>query len=131
MATPFHCRIVTPADAVFDAPVTYVSFPAWDGQQGVLAGQSPLLSRLGIGRCTIEAEGGNSTFHVDGGFAQVQDNTLTLLTERATPLSELSARDAEKELAEANRRVTESGVDRAAVEAQQARARTKLAMARG
>jgi F-type H+-transporting ATPase subunit epsilon len=130
VAKTFRCSIVTPVAAVFDDEVTYASFPAWDGQQGMLPGQSPLLTRLGIGSLRLDfPEGGSRWFMVDGGFAQVQDGSLTLLTEGATPAEQLSAQEATAELAEANARVTKAGEDRARVERDQQRAIAKKAVA--
>ena len=45
----FHCSIVTPTETIFDDEVVYASIPAYDGQHGVIWGQSPLLTRLGYG----------------------------------------------------------------------------------
>jgi len=131
VAKTFRCTIVTPADAVFDEDVSYVSFPAWDGQHGVMHGQSPLLSRLGIGAMRIERAGGagNCRFHVDGGFAQVCGGALTILTEQASLPEDISAAEAEAELAEANVRATADGANRDDVENAQERARTRRAMA--
>jgi len=126
-----RCSIVTPAAAVLDEEVRYVSFPAWDGQQGVAAGMSPLLTKLGIGPLRVDMTGGGSRwFFVDGGFAQVQDNVLTILTEHATPADELSATDAQSELAAANERAIEGGIERVEAEAAQQRARAKVTLAR-
>ncbi len=131
MATTFRCSIVTPAEAVFDDQVTYASFPAWDGQHGVMTGQSPLLSRLGYGSLRLDfAAGGSRWYLVEGGFAQVQNGELTLLTDRATPAERLSLQEAEAELAEATARVTAAGEDRAQVVRDQQRALAKQAMAR-
>jgi F-type H+-transporting ATPase subunit epsilon len=132
MAKTFHCAIITPSEKVFDHEVTYASFPAWDGQHGAIAGQSPLLSELGIGSLRLDfPEGGSRWYLLEEGFAQVQDGTLTLLTNRATPAETLTLEEAEQELAEASARVLSSGVDRDAVERDQQRALAKRAMARG
>lgn len=130
MADTFQCTIVTPDATAFDDEVTYVSYPAWDGQQGVMVDQSPFLARLGIGGLRIDRQGSSSWFWVDGGFAQVQDNVLTILTERARTPDELSADEAEKLLADANSRAVQGGGDQAQAEADQARGRTQLALAR-
>jgi len=135
MPGTFRCSIVTPSDSVFEEDVTYVSFPAWDGQQGVMGGQSPLLSRLGAGALRVDLPGGTRrSFWVAGGFAQVQQNVLTILTELAADPADLSAQSAEEELRKANARaVSGSGHtqdERRLAEAAQARARTKRAMAR-
>lgn len=131
MATGFHCTIVTPTETVFDHEVTYASFPAWDGQHGVIAGQSPMLSRLGIGALRLDfAEGGSRVYLLEGGFAQVHENQLTLLTNRATPAEQLSLEDAEAALAEANSRVASGGEDRATIDRDQQRALEARALAR-
>ena len=130
MAKTLQCSIVTPVETVLERPVQYATFPAWDGQQGVIAGQSPLLSRLAIGALRLDfPEGGSQWYLVEGGFAQVQDDSLTLLTSRATPADELSLEEAEAELAEANARITTETADLARVEQDQQRALAKKALA--
>jgi F-type H+-transporting ATPase subunit epsilon len=134
VADAFRCTIVTPDEAIFDEDVTYVSMPSWDGQQGVMSGQSPLLTRLGIGSLRIDRNGSDAlVYWVDGGFARADGSTLTILTEHAVLPQDLSATEAEKELAAANTHAIEGGhtsaEDRRRAEDAQARARTKRAMA--
>jgi F-type H+-transporting ATPase subunit epsilon len=139
----FHCSIVTPSEKIFDEAVSYVSFPSWDGQHGVMAGQSPMLSALAIGPVRVDLPGGESRWWLlDGGFAQVQSResgqsgpeanecTLTLLTASATAADELSVEEAEKLLAEASGRVTSAGTELAQVERDQQRALAGKALAR-
>jgi F-type H+-transporting ATPase subunit epsilon len=129
-AKTFRCTIVTPSRPVFDDEVQYVSFPAWDGQQGVMVGQSPLLTRLGIGSLRLEhPDGREQRYAVDGGFAEVREGVFTVLTRHAIAREDLSAEEAEAELRQANARAVASGVDRAEVEAQQLLARTKRRLA--
>jgi len=112
MAQTFTCSIVTPTETVFDEDVVYVSFPAWDGQQGVMAGQSPLLSPPGTGALRVDLPGGETHWYLlERGFAQVQDGALTLLTDRVTPAGDLSVEDAEAALGEimTDRRFGEAG----------------------
>lgn len=131
MATTFHCTIITPVEKVFDREVAYASFPAWDGQHGAIAGQSPMVSALGIGPLRLDCtEGGSRRYLLEGGFAQIADGTLTLLTDRATPAESLALEETEAELAEANARVLAAGGDRAAIERDQQRALAKRALAR-
>lgn len=126
----YRCSIVTPAESVFDGEVEYVSYQAWDGQQGIMAEQSPILSKLGIGSVRLDLkEGGSQWYLLDGGFCQAGDGQLTLLTERALPAENLSREEAQAELAEANARVTTEGEDRRTVEHDQQFALAKKAMA--
>jgi F-type H+-transporting ATPase subunit epsilon len=130
LANTFRCSIVTPTKSVLDEDVTYLSLPAWDGQQGVMAGQSPLLTKLGIGPLRLDfPEGGSRWFLIENGFAQVQNDTVTLLTEAAVPAETISKQEADAELAEANARVTSTVEDRTKVEQDQARAMVKKHLA--
>lgn len=130
MAKTFRCSIVTPTREVLDDEVTYATFQAWDGQMGVMAGESPVLTQLGIGSARLDfPEGGSRWYLVDGGFAQIQNNTLTLLTEHAIAAETLSLEEAGAELAEANARITQSDIDRAKVERDQQRAMAKKTLA--
>ena len=131
MATTFRCNIVTPTESVLDDEITYASVPAWDGQLGVMTGQSPLLTKLGYGSLRLDfPEGGSRWFLLDGGFAQVQDGELTLITDQANPAETLSIEEAEAELAEANARITTPGEDQEKVVKDQQRAMAKKVLAK-
>ena len=124
---------MTPVASVFEGDLVYASVPAWDGQFGMMPGESPSLTKLGVGALRMDfppPDGGSRWFLIDGGFAQVQGDSLTLLTEGATPAETLNINQAEAELAEANARVTKPGEDRAKVERDQQRALAKIALAR-
>ena len=132
----FTCAIVTPSDAVLDTAASYASFEAWDGQQGVASGASAFLTKLGTGVVTVQAEGGPTrVFVLDGGFAQMDGKRLTLLTERAMEGSGIDSAAAERELAEANAKVTAAADraltldERAGIERAQRLARAKIAAA--
>lgn len=130
VAKSFRCTIVTPSAAILDDEVTYVSFPAWDGQMGMMPGRSPLLTRLGVGTLRLDfVEGGSRWFLVDSGFAQVQGGNLTLLTERAMPSEQVSMQSAEAELAEANARASAGGRDMQKIEHAQQLALAKKSIA--
>jgi F-type H+-transporting ATPase subunit epsilon len=127
----FPCKIVTPSQEAFCGEATYVSFPAWDGQYGMLKGLAPLLSNLAPGSLRIDTVEGESRWYlIEGGFAHVYGDGLTLVTEGAIPAEQLRLDEAEAELAEANARVISDGKDRAKVELQQRVAMAKVALAK-
>ncbi|MCE2884537.1 MAG: F0F1 ATP synthase subunit epsilon [Planctomycetaceae bacterium] len=127
-----RCNVVTPTESVLDSEATYVEFPAWDGQKGVAPGAAPFLVRLGEGRLRIERSGGADVFLLDGGFAQMNGGTLTILADSVTLASGLSAADAEKELAAANAQSTTRGTleSRSQAEHRQRLAYARVALAR-
>lgn len=87
MAQTFQCTLVTPESSVFDEPVVYANLPAHDGQMGVLANRAPLVVQLGKGRLEVQLPSGSlRRFQIEGGFAQMNHNRLTLLSEKAADL---------------------------------------------
>ena len=97
----FHCSVITPERAVLEADATFVAFPAHDGEVGILPGRAPLLFKLGIGVLRVESGTGEEQLFVDGGFAQMVDNRLTLLTEQAKRAEDIDHGAAERALSEA------------------------------
>jgi F-type H+-transporting ATPase subunit epsilon len=105
LAKTFNCSLVTPERLMLDKQVTYADIPVWDGQMGLQAGHSPVLAKLGDGVLRIDyADGASDWYFVGGGFAQMKDNKLTVLTSDAIKSDEVVRADAEKLLTEANTR---------------------------
>jgi F-type H+-transporting ATPase subunit epsilon len=102
MANTFHCSVITPERAVLETEATFVAFPAHDGEVGILKDRAPLLYRMGIGELRVESPEGNHVLFVAGGFAQMVENRLTLLTEQAQRIDEIDPAAVERSLAEAH-----------------------------
>lgn len=97
----FHCSVITPERAVLEADATFVAFPAHDGEVGILKNHAPLLYKLGVGVLRVETPEEKHAFFVDGGFAQMVENRLTLLTEQARPVAEIDRAAADRAREEA------------------------------
>ncbi len=97
----FQCSIITPERKVLDCEARFVAFPAHDGEMGVLTNRAPLVCKLGIGLLRVEATDRKHVMMIDEGFAQVVENRLTILTERAVGFEEIDAPTAEQALIEA------------------------------
>ena len=76
--------VISPERTVFEGSADMVVAPAWDGELGVLKGHAPLLALLGDGTLRITEGGHESRFHVRGGFLQVVDDVVTVLSEEAS-----------------------------------------------
>lgn len=100
-----QCVMVTPERTLFDQVVDFVALPLVDGELGVLPGRSPLIGRLGYGELRMREGGTVRRYFVDSGFAQVRDDVVTILTNRAIPAAEIDAAAAEKDLQQAQARV--------------------------
>src|SRR5437773_4618368 len=85
-----QCVIVTPERAVLDEPVDFVALPMYDGELGVLPGRAPLIGRLGFGELRTRRATDTRRYYIDGGFAQVRANVVTVLTPRALRAEEIN-----------------------------------------
>jgi F-type H+-transporting ATPase subunit epsilon len=94
-----QCVVVTPERAVLDQTVDFVALPMYDGELGVLPGRAPLIGRLGYGELRIRHDGQTEVYFVDGGFAQVRSNIVTVLTPRAIKGTDINVQAAEQLLA--------------------------------
>ena len=72
--------IVTPESTALDKQVDSVVLPLFDGEKGILAGHAPMIGRLGKGKLRIKDGSSEESFAIDGGFVQVEGNTVSILT---------------------------------------------------
>ncbi len=75
--------VVSPEATVFQGDADSVVAPAWDGEVGILRGHAPLMALLGEGTLRVERGGSTQRFRVSGGFLQVVDDRVTVLSESA------------------------------------------------
>lgn len=86
-----RCQVVTPEKTLFDKTVDFVALPLLDGELGVLPGRTPLVGRLGYGELRTKTNESVDRYFLDGGFAQIRDNLVTILTSRALPANEIDS----------------------------------------
>jgi F-type H+-transporting ATPase subunit epsilon len=122
------CVVVTPERAVLDADFDSVVLPMYDGELGVLPGRAPLIGRLGYGELRLRNGANVERYFIDGGFAQVRANVVTVLTPRAKKASEINVAKVEEELEAALKPALSPEAQEAALKAQQ-RARAQLRIA--
>jgi F-type H+-transporting ATPase subunit epsilon len=97
-AAAVQCVVVTPERAVLDEAADFVALPMYDGELGVLRGRAPLIGRLGYGELRIRRDGDIRRYYVDGGFAQVRNNVVTVLTPRAVRAEDINEAEATRAL---------------------------------
>jgi F-type H+-transporting ATPase subunit epsilon len=96
-----RCVIVTPERAVLDAITELVVLPMYDGELGVQAGRAPFVGQLAPGELRLRSGSAVARFFVDGGFAQVRNNVVNVLTPKAMPAADVTGAKAEAAHAEA------------------------------
>jgi F-type H+-transporting ATPase subunit epsilon len=84
MAERLKVAIISPENTIYEGEADMVVAPAWDGEVGVLRGHAPMLVLLGAGEMRIKSGGDEQRFHVEGGFMQVADDVVTVLSEGAS-----------------------------------------------
>ena len=75
--------VISPEAVLFEGQVDSVVAPAFDGQVGILTGHAPMLTLLGVGELRLGGEGSGRRFLVEGGFLQVADDHVRVVTEKA------------------------------------------------
>ena len=98
----FHCRVVTPERIVVECDAKFAAVPAHDGEIGFLRHRAPLLCKLDVGALRIHRDDDSwLVYYVDGGFAEMAGDELTVLTEDAKLPQSLDPGDAEESLSAA------------------------------
>jgi F-type H+-transporting ATPase subunit epsilon len=103
----FHCVVMTPKAKVLECKTPSVILPAHDGQVGIWRNHMPMLVELGLGLMEVKGsdeegqEHKDCTLLVDGGFARISQNVLTILTYEATAPEDVTKAKAEQMLAKA------------------------------
>lgn len=99
MAGELTLRVITPDRIVLDETAEAVQIPAIDGLMGILPRHAAMVAALDAGVLTYRTGGREQVLFVSGGFAEVRDGTVRLVTqagEQATEIDEERARAAEK-----------------------------------
>lgn len=127
----FHLSVVTPEREVLSLEAKFVSFPAYDGEMGILTQRAPLLAKLGAGLLRVdEVTGAKRRLFIAGGFAQMVDDKLTLLTEEALEPEKVTAELAKNALAAAAKLPSRSEAENQRRAQATARARAMAHLAR-
>ena len=95
------CIVVTPEETAFEQEAEFVALPLFDGEIGIAPAHSPLIGRLGFGEMRVRQGSQVDRFYVDGGFVQVRDNIVSVLTNRAVPAAEVDGEQAREQLEQA------------------------------
>ena len=96
-----HCIVVTPEETAFETDADSIIVPLFDGEKGVLTNHAPMIGRLGNGALTIKTGGTSESHYVEGGFIQVLDNVVSILTNRVAAIEDFNKDDLEVNLRDA------------------------------
>ena len=93
-----NVRVITPDKVVWDAMAEELILPSSTGQIGVLTDHAPLLTALDIGVMKLKSDAGWTSIVLMEGFAEVEDNKVTILCNGAEEGSSIDLQTAQAEL---------------------------------
>ncbi|MTH65410.1 F0F1 ATP synthase subunit epsilon [Paracoccus shanxieyensis] len=106
MADTMQFDLVSPERNLVSVPVREVRLPGAEGDLSAMPGHAPAIVNLRPGLVTVVAADGTETqFAVTGGFAEINNESVTLLAERGHPRAEMTQGVYDEMLAHAQRRV--------------------------
>ena len=123
-----NLEIVTPEKKVLNEAVDSVTIPTASGEVGILENHAPLISSLKAGVLTYTKTGATERLVITGGFVEVSQNNVSILTDTAETAAEIDVENARAEREAAERElnawsgsVEESEAQRERLERAQAR----------
>ncbi|MEM9734082.1 MAG: F0F1 ATP synthase subunit epsilon [Pseudomonadota bacterium] len=92
MADTFSFELVSPEKLLVSGQAEMATISGVDGDMGVMANHSAVMTSLRPGLISVKMENGNEdSYFVRGGFADVTPEGLTVLAEYAIPRAEVTA----------------------------------------
>ena len=109
MADTMQFDQVSPERNQVSVPVREVRLPGAEGDLTAMPGHAPAIVNLRPGLVTVVAADGTSTeFAVTGGFAEINNDSVSLLAERGHPRAEMTQEVFNEMMAQAHRRVKQA-----------------------
>lgn len=87
-------KVVTPEKVIYDGEIDELIIPTVTGEIAVLPHHIDLLTQVVPGEMTIKHKGKDQHVAVTGGFLQIVDGVLTLLSDYAVRSEEIDAKKA-------------------------------------
>jgi F-type H+-transporting ATPase subunit epsilon len=75
--------VISPEASLYEGEASSVVAPAFDGEVGILTGHAPMMTLLGKGELVVSGGGAGDArrFAIEGGFLQVLNNEVRVVTE--------------------------------------------------
>lgn len=123
MADKLHFALVSPERELFNGEVDHVVVPGSEGEFGVSPHHTPVMSVVKPGALRVFDDGQVRRIFVNGGFADVTPEGLTVLAEEAVDLTGLDPAQLESDLKNAQDDLRDANSDEKRVIAQAALSR--------
>lgn len=125
MAEKIKFELVSPAKLLMSAAVDMVVVPGTEGDFGALALHAPMIATVRPGVIDVHDNGRVSDqIFVAGGFAEVNEERITVLAEEAMPVVEIT-----EAVAEARKKAAKAALEDAKTDHEKALAEKQVAIA--
>ena len=112
-----NVRVITPDKVVWDADTEELILPSSTGQLGILTGHAPLLTALDIGVMRLKTGSKWTSIVLMEGFAEVENDTVTVLCNGAEEADSIDATTAQADLEKTILLVEEAATKKEKIEA--------------
>nr|WCH56330.1 ATP synthase CF1 subunit epsilon [Hypnea sp.] len=112
-----NIRVIAPDKTVWDAKAEEIILPSSTGQLGILKGHIPLLTALDIGVMRVRIDKEWQPVILLGGFAEIDNNNVTILVNGAEETSDLNIDTAQYNLEEASKALAIAKTNKDKIEA--------------
>ena len=112
-----NVRVITPDKVVWDAMAEELILPSSTGQIGILTDHAPLLTALDIGVMRLKSDTGWTSIVLMEGFAEVEENKVTILCNGAEEGTLIDLKTAQDELEKVTLLVDEATTKKEKIEA--------------
>jgi F-type H+-transporting ATPase subunit epsilon len=131
MADDLTLRIITPEKIVLDTTASSIKVPASDGLMGILPRHASMITALDVGLLSYTHEGKGEEIFVSGGFAEVRQNTVRVVSEAGECPDEIDEERAKLAEKRSRERLDEAhGAGRSQVDVLRAEASLRRALVR-
>src|SRR6185295_18552925 len=113
MADKLNFALVSPERELFHGDVDHVVVPGSEGEFGVSPNHAPVMSVVRPGALRVFNDGAERRIFVNGGFADVTPDGLTILAEDAVDLADVDAAKLEQQIKDAQEDVRDANGDTA------------------
>ncbi len=111
MAEKLNFHLVSPERELFAGLVDQVVVPGTEGDFGVLAEHAPVMATIRPGAITVFEDGAKRRIFVNGGFAEVTPEGLTVLAEDAVDVTAVDMAALSQELQDAREDAADAKTD--------------------
>ena len=103
-----NIKVILPSGIIIDEECDCVTIPGVDGDFAVLEGHTPLITKIRPGVLTVDNHNNATEYAIHDGFVTVEEDLITVVTERIEKADEIDKNRAEEALKRAKARLAEN-----------------------